>query len=806
MPCCFDAESYPHATVPGATFAEHSRAIFMSIPLAGLSALLLILTIDAGVPVDPSKVTISEAVPVVGLADAVRIDLDALGTPSIHADHRNDAYAALGFMHARDRLVQMDLTRRSVAGELAALIGPAMVGADRTPALRRRRAIAERIVTELPADERSLLEHYTRGVNAAVATMDPPPAEYRLLNIRPEAWRPSDSVLVMLALFDTLQRSANREPNVGLLRETVPAEVAAWLLSVQGRWDALLIDPTDAEFIPDPPATGRPVPDDGQAWLADPPAPDLRPGSNSFAVAGTRTSDGRAILANDPHLRYSTPGIWYPAALAWDQIELVGITIPGVPGFPIGSTESIAWGLTNTTGDFEDLVLIDVDPEDSDRYRVPGGWEAFDVRPVEITVRGADPVVIESRWTRWGPVLENTPWSDRPVSLLRVSDQPGAVNLGLVDLGGVDDVESALDVAARWYGPSQNVLVADRDGRIGWTLSGWLPDRRGYDGRSPVTHDATTGWFGPLPEADRPRVVDPESGFLFTANNRLVPLESAARLGSNWADGGRAWRIRQDLAATQPASELDLLAIQLDETIQRFVPYRRLLIETLESMPAEPDRDATLQIVRAWDGCATAESLAVPVIEAFRRAAIRRTRAAIFDRVTSEVDIDDSRRRTAASAIGPNICLATLERRFPSLLPDDLDSWDELLRDAAAKAIDAYVEDPDTPWSERNRGVFPNPLGAVNPLIGDRFDLPSVPQAGHWGAVRVQSGSFGASARMIVSPSDRSKAILTVPGGQSGDPRSPHFADRHAAWAAGTPSPLLPGPPTNVIDLVPTSP
>ena len=777
----------------------------MSIPIVGLSALFMTLSIDGGVPVVGSDAPRAGPIPIEGLADSVRIDLDALGTPAIHADHRDDAYAALGFMHGRDRLVQMDLTRRRMAGELAALIGPMMAASDRTPAIQRRREIAERIVAELPASERGLLEHYTRGVNGAIAAIDPPPAEYRLLNIRPEAWRPSDSILVMLALFDSLQRSSGGEPATGLLRETVSPEVADWLLTVQGRWDALLIDATGPEFVPEPPRSGTPRSGNARSWLADPPVADLRPGSNSFAVSGRRTADGRAILANDPHLRYSTPGIWYPAAMSWDDVEIVGVTVPGVPGFPIGSTESIAWGLTNTTGDFEDLVLVDVDPGDPDRYRVPGGWEAFDVRPVEIEVRGAEPVIVESRWTRWGPVLEDTPWSDRPVSLLRVSDRPGAVNLGLVELADVDDVDAALDVAAGWYGPSQNVLIADRHGRIGWTLSGWLPDRRGYDGRSPVIHDADTGWFGPLPEADRPRVVDPESGYLFTANNRLVPLEAAARLGSNWADGGRAWRIRQDLAATNPASELDLLAIQLDETIQRFIPFRRLLVDALESMPAGPDRDATLEVVRDWDGRASADNVVVPLIEAFRRAAIRRTRTALLDRFSIDADLDDDARKRAASAIGENICLATLERRSESLLPPDLESWDRLLRDAAMKAIDARREDPDTPWAERNRGVFPNPVGAVSPLVGDRFDLPSVPQAGHWGAVRVQSGAFGASARMVVSPSDRTKAILTVPGGQSGDPRSPHFSDRHDAWADADPAPMLPGEAIRSIELIPAS-
>ena len=758
-------------------------------------------------PPPEARAGIENGVTVEQLAAPVRIELDAHAMPSIAATAQDDAMAGLGFMHARDRMMQMDLSRRKAAGELAALIGPPMVAIDRPNAIRRRRAIAERIVSELRPQEQRLLDAYTAGVNAAISNFNRVPVEYRLLNTRPAEWRPADSILVMLTLFDALQDNARREPQVGALRKLVELETAEWLLTVAGRWDALLIEPDGSEFILEPPTTGISRGPTPRRRHSTPPLPmdDLHLGSNSFAVAGSRTDDGRAILANDPHLRYSAPGIWYPAALSWPNVDMAGVSIPGIPGIPIGATDSIAWGMTNTTGDFEDMVLIDVDPANPDRYRIPGGWENFDDQTVKIEVRGAKPITVVSRWSRWGPVLMDTGWTDAPVSLLRVSDQPGAVNLSLMDLPEARDVESGLDVAARWYGPSQNVLIADHTGRIGWTLSGWIPNRRGYDGRSPMIHDATHGWFGQLSEDQRPRLIDPASGFLFTANNRLVPLREAAPIGKVWADGGRAWRIRRDLESKALVSELDLLAIQLDETVQRFLPYRDLLIEVLTDLPASPGRNLVLELVRSWNGRASLENTALPAVAAFRREVIGRTQMMLLDRANPVGLDDDPQRRQAASAIGENITLAVLERRNPRFFPTDA-AWHDVVRPAAEAAITAYLADPTTPWGEQNRGRFSHPLGMAHPLVGTRFDLPTVPQSGHWGAIRVQSQNAGASARMIASPSHRAAAILTVPGGQSGDPESSHYSDRHAAWAAGAPSPLLPGPAVEVISLTPTAP
>ena len=755
----------------------------------------------------PGEIRDPDVVP--GLSAAVEIELDRHAVPTIEAANLDDAHAALGWLHGRHRFFQMDMSRRRAAGELAAIGGPNLLALDQPNAVARRRELANRIVAGLSREEQSLLDSYARGVNAGVNSLEASPVEYTLLGVIPTDWVPADSILVMLSMFDLLQNSAEREPPTLALRNRVDPAVADWMCSVPGRWDTLLIPASTPEFTPAFP----PQPDDrkearregSDAWrqvaakIAE--TPDLHPGSNSFAVAGDRTPDGRAIVANDPHLASMAPGIWYRARLKWSAVDATGLTLPGVPGLPIGVTDHLAWGLTNTTGDFEDLVVIELDPNDPDRYRVDGGFERFDDQTVEIAVAGNPSRQITSRFTRWGPVVETLP-DGRPLALLRACDQVGAVNLAVVGLCTATNLEVGLEAAAAWGGPSQNILIASADGRIGWTLSGMLPDRRGYDGLSPVSHLEGRGWFGALPETMRPKVIDPKSGRLVTANNRLIPLPKADRIGKVWADGGRAWRIRIDLDRLARTTELDLLAIQLDETVQRFLPYRDLLIEALEDLDVDlPGSDETLDLVRAWDGRASASDTATPVVEVFRATLIADVKALLLERFAPAPLMMDAAeieaRATAASAIGTATVLAAIEGRDERLIPrnqvGDSTSWTGILRNAARAAVQSRLEDPETPWAERNRNLAAHPLGRMDPRIGDRFDLPSVPQSGHWGAVRVQARRFGASARFVASPGHLGDALLTTPGGQSGDPRSSQFSDLHSAWANGAPSPLGPG-------------
>ncbi len=739
-----------------------------------------------------------------GLTAPVTIELDGHAVPRIIAEDAEDAHAALGFLHARHRFFQMDVLRRSAAGELAALAGPALLPLDREPAIARRRSLAQTILASLPVDQKMILDVYTKGVNAGMGTWTEPPVEYAILNAMPRAWSPEDCVLVVLAMFDLLQRTSDQEPRVAALRSLVSEDSATWLLSTRSPWDALLVEPRQPEPLlraPVKSTSNRSVQPEFERpsdLLADP----LHPGSNSFAVAGARSGHGGAILANDPHLRYLAPGIWYRVAFSWPGVEAVGLTLPGTPGITIGATRRIAWGLTNTTGDFEDLVLVQRDPDDPNRYRGPNGWERFDDRDVTIEIAGARPKTLRSRFTRWGPIVRSDDSGD--VALLRTMDQPNAVNFDILDFYEAADVDEGLDIAAGWGGPSQNVLVVDSDGRIGWTISGWIPNRVGYDGLSAVAHDAQVGWFGPLAETERPRVVDPPSGVLFTANNRLVPEVQAARIGQVWAEPGRAYRIRELLGERETFVEADLFDLQHDEFIQHFVPYHSLLIDALDARPELSGGVETAAMIRGWDGRASADTLAVPVVSAFRRSVLESAKIALLEGMRlPDVEADPSTIRLAAMAMNEAPVLAAIHSQDPELLPAGHPGWASILDQATMDAIDAGLKNGDTPWAERNRGSFQHPLGQAHPLVGSTFDLPPVPQPGHWGAVRVQAGAFGASARLVAAPSRLEEAILTTPGGQSGDPKSRHFDDLHTSWSVAEPTPLLPGEPVETIRILP---
>ncbi|MCH2161124.1 MAG: penicillin acylase family protein [Phycisphaerales bacterium] len=738
-----------------------------------------------------------------GLEQAVDVQVDDHGIPVITAKTYLDALAGQGWMQGQERFFQMDLMRRQAAGELSGIAGVFTVERDSGMAVLRRRELAARILAELPDNEVAMIKAYSRGVNAGFHALPATPIEYQTLGLEPVDWKPADTILVMLTMFDMLERQDGGEDELQALRSMVPRAYADWLQMQVSPYDALLIAPDVPETVPAPP-----TPDIVDARKAVAALPgllqDLEPGiilgSNNFAVAGSRTLDGRAILASDPHLAISAPAIWYRLQLDWPGHSMVGLSLPGVPGIVMGTNGHVAWGMTNTTGDFRDKVVIEVDPDDPSRYRVPGGWEAFDEKPVQIEVRGGEPVDVMSRWTRWGPVLE-TDAKGRPIAVLSVPNQPGGVNFSLHAMADARTVDDAIEVARHWNGPSQNVLVADADGRIGWILSGWIPNRRGHDGRVPISMaDGDSGWDGPLPEPHRPMLVDPDNGVLYTANNRTVPLPMAARIGHGFANPARAYRIRQRLEQLENITEADLLDMQLDEHAQSAVPFRALYVEGLENLEQSPNRDRMLRILKEWGGRSSVENVALPAIVAFRSALLSMTRNQLlrpFGRSPRE-------RLLAGNAIRENAILAGFRLRPANLLPDGESGWSKLLARAAAKTLEEGGAATELePWGEVNRSNFQHPLAMASPMMGTGFDLPSTPQSGYRGAVRVAHPRFGASARLVVSPNHLEDGILQTPGGQSGDPYSQHYTDLHQAWLDGTAMPLLPGKQARAITLVP---
>ncbi len=773
-----------------------------------------------------------------GLTAAVRITRDALGIPTVYAFNRVDAARATGFLHAQDRFFQMDLARRRAAGELSALVGARALPLDRDIRIHRFRAEAQRAVDLLAAADRELLDAYTAGANAGLQALEAPPFEYLVLRQTPAAWKPEDSLLVVLSMFVTLQDDdGSYEATLGTMQERLPAAMVDFLAPRGSEWDTPLTGPPfTLPPIPGPDvydlrtrrAGTRPVivpqqldfervdrsPD---TWpFADTPnEAALAIGSNNFAVAGALTADGRALVANDMHLSIRVPNTWYRASLEWPDDErggelqrVTGVTLPGVPAMVAGSNSHVAWGFTNTYADWSDIVLIDADPADPDRYMTPDGPRRFERHQELIEVAGGAPVMQKVVWTIWGPLLEPDA-RGRPRAYRWVAHDAGRLAVSVRPMEAARSLDEAFDEANGLGTPGQNIVAADRSGRIGWSVYGSIPRRVGFDGRLPASWaDGSRRWDGWLDDAEYPRVVDPPDGRVWTANARVASGAMLDRLGDgSYEIGSRARIIRDRLAARNQFTERDLLAIQLDTSSAFLERWRTLLLNVLttDAGPATPARAEFRDIVdRGWTGQVQADSAAYRLVRAFRDVASARVIAFVLSEcyeADPSFDYTTVRRRDAA-------IWQMLSEQPQHLLDPAYETWTAFILAAVDETITQAMRDRsgslrDRVWAEYNVTAFRHPLSQALPFIGRRLDMPFAELPGDLYTPRVQWGAIGASERMVVSPGREAEGIMHMPTGQSGHPLSPFYANSHDAWVKGEPTPFLPGPTVHTLTLAP---
>lgn len=783
--------------------------------------------------------------PIPGLIAPVSVMMDAAEVPTIQARSEADAYRALGALHATHRFAQMDMMRRFAAGETAELLGQSAVAADKEKRALRGRDVARACVQMLDARERALLGAYVEGVNAGVAALPALPIEHMLLGVTPAPWRDEDCVLVYLSMFHSLSRSGRADAIYADARDHLPPALLDFVASPLSRWDCPVIAEASPPAMPpipdehvidlrgvnasamDPPAPKSDAPKSStpmsppksrkQSTSADPPhdlpqhameralhqsssddADQLAwleraacAGSNAWVVSGARTTDGRAILANDPHLMITAPILWYRCRLQWPDVDWMGLSIPGMPGIVIGTNGQVAVGYTNTTGDFEDLVEVEVDPADPSRYLTPEGSERFGTRTQTIEVRGSEPVTYDERTTRWGTVTGSRMGSDgveRPTVTLWVGARPDAINFRSLGMASAKSVDEAVQLLSSWYGPSQNAMLADAQGHIGWVATGWIPDRRGHDPRVPWRPSVDgEPWLSGIDPELRPSIVDPPEGVIVTANHRAVPLDACGVMGYYWANPERAHRVQELLAAPGKVDESRCVAMQLDTRVEGLEPYRAFVLRAIPQSAASSDLASIRAAVAAWNGRADADQPAVAFLTSLQRSIDRRLTALITAWAVAQQGGGGFRLR----AVHDEPWLRLIEAQPAHWLPEGVASWDAFLLDAIREAAD---KDPaDAAWGERNRAKFASPVAdAVPKMMKSMVTLDDGPQSGHFRAVRVHTQRAAASARLVVSPGHESDGILQTPGGQSGDPRSPHYRSLHAAWREGTPTPLLP--------------
>jgi penicillin amidase len=745
-----------------------------------------------------------------GLEAPVEIERDPNGVPTLIGAGRADLARALGYLHAQDRYFQMDLLRRAAAGELSALFGSATLDADRHLRVHRFRAVAQAALAAAPADARGLLESYAQGVNAGLHALATRPPEYWLLGTPPEPWQPEDSLLVVHAMFLQLQEpDGHSQIQRGLLRAALPESAVRFLYAPATEWESTL----DGSRSPAPQLPSAADYDlrKLESAPADAPAPSARhsdTGSNGWAIAGSHSASGAAILANDMHLDLRVPNTWYRARLIAHgarDLNITGVTLPGAPTIVAGSNGRLAWGFTDSYGDFEDVVAL-VPGTRGDEYLTPQGPETLRSVPETIHVHGAPPVTITVLESSFGPVIGHDA-QGRALALAWTAQDPGAVNLNLIGLERAQSVAEALPVAAASGIPALNLMLADRDGHIGWTIAGLIPVRTGASDRGPVlSTDPVAGLGPPVAASDRPRVIDPPEGWVWTANNRVVGGAGLAVIGDGgYARGSRAAQIRADLAANPgPMRPRDSLAIQLDDRARFLERWRVLLSGVLDgaAVAGHPQRRALQQTLLAWTQHAAIDDAAYRAVRAFRTEVETRAFAMLI--APASARSPEFHFSVPASFEGPLWVLVT--ERPPHLLARRYGDWREFLlsaADAVASAPRQCTTLARCTWGTVNGLNMVHPLSSALPLIGSALDMPHEPLPGDIDMPRVQSPVLGASVRFAVAPGQEADGLFQMPGGQSGHFLSPYYRAGHDAWVHGRPEPFLPGPPRHHLTLAP---
>ena len=795
--------------------AAERRRRALRIAALLVTALLMLAAAGGWLALRASLPVIDGHAALPGAEFRVTILRDAAGVTTIRAHSRMDLARGLGFAHGQDRFFQMDLMRRAAAGELAALAGPNLLAMDRDARVHRFRSVARAVVAAAPAPDRALLEAYAAGVNAGLASLRGKPFEYWVLGSSPQPWSAEDTILCAHAMYLQLQDSTGHgQLQRGLLRATLPE--AAWRFLEAGapEWDSAI----DGSVQPEPR-----LPSADEYDLRSfknlptglPQGTESGPefGSNNWAVGGALTAHGAGLIANDMHLNFQVPIIWYRARLVLESVreglDVAGVSLPGAPVIVAGSNRSIAWGFTNSYGDFSTVVRLVPAPDDPSAYETAQGARPYAYVDEAIEVKGAPTVHLKVAMTQWGPVLGED-WEGKPYALQWTAQDPAATNFNLIALEHVRTVEEALRAAPEFGMPGQNLMVADRDGHIGWTIAGRLPRHAAPGPRVPqLSTDASVGFDGWLPASEQPRLADPAGGLLWSANARVVGGPAAALIGDDGMDrGARAGQIHADLQqAPRPFVPAASLAVQLDDRALFMERWRELLGQVIERAQTRGnhEHEAARAVLATWSGRAAPEDAAYRLVQQFRLEA--QMRAFYMLVAPARQKAKNFRFEIPSSFEGPAWRL--IRQRPPHLLASAYADWDELLLESlrAAERLPAGCSAlAACTWGEVNAVRIRHPLSAALPLLSRWLDMPTVRvPGGRHDMPRIQGPDYGASERFSVSPGREDEGYFHMPGAQSGHPLSPFYRAGFEDWRYGRPSPFLPGPALHSLILAGTA-
>ena len=749
-----------------------------------------------------------------GLSAPVIVRRDAHGVPHIDAATQDDLFLAQGYVTAQDRLWQMDMFRRNAEGTLAEVLGRSLLIHDETQRVLGIARVSRRLYARLPAQDRSYFDDYARGVNLCIARRrDSLPPEFRLLHYTPAPWTGVDSIAVGLMMVQTLDTRAAtklgraavearlRDPKliadlypVGSWRDRPPTGAETGLSAPQPQPPSTPRQ-NDGEDNQDPPARTGLAPFSGApqslktllALLGLPTCDGCVAGSNEWVISGSHTASGKPLLANDMHLAFSVPGVWYTADLKAPGFHAAGVTLPGLPFVIVGHNEHVAWGFTALLADVQDLYYEKLDGK-GNYLGQDGQWHPLAVDREVIHVRGGNDVILDVQSTAHGPlvnpILAATGRAEtRPLALKWNLYDPTLDTLPLYRMDTASDWTEFSAALAAWAWPAQNVVYADDTGHIAYHAAGKVPMRPNGITDVPIAGNQHE-WQGYIPFDDLPNAFDPPSGFLATANSRVTTSESPYPLTDEWVDPYRIERIYKALDGRDQLTPKDMLAVQIDIYSELDQEMGQRFAYAIDHTPGpEGNGDARMRqaagLMRSWDGRLSTDSAAASV------------------------------ETQARAALGPMILLPRLgnalgdyhwaESTFaeeeivmharPEWLPPGYANWDSLLTAAVRKGMEnGHAPANLAAWTYGSWHTIDieHPLARFLPFLGNILGTGPQPIGGDTITVKQIGSDVAPSQRFTMDWSNVDGSTENIVLGESGNPLSPYFKDQWSDWYNGT--------------------
>jgi penicillin amidase len=740
-----------------------------------------------------------------GLAAAVKVTRDGHGVPAIEAATLPDLFFAQGYVTAQDRLWQMDVMRRFAAGELSEILGEDTLRIDREQRILGLRAAARKSLQMASPRDRGYFDAYALGVNAFIR--DHPrslPIEFRILKYQPSPWLAEDSIVIANQMVKDLNYYTFGD---ALEREKILAKLGPELASdlyVNRSWhdrpptvmredlndqenQSDSDDEDNSDDGPDNSVTrhrGSPAP----IWAQR--APEAMNGSNNWVVSGAHTVTGKPLLSNDMHLGHQMPNLWYEAHLKSGSLDVAGVTLPGMPYVIVGHNQRIAWGFTNVGPTVTDAYIENFNAQGA--YQTPQGWQLPEHRAEVIRVKGKPDVNLDVKITRHGPIITGILPGETRQLALRWTLYDG-LHMPFFDVDAAQGWEEFRKAFAQLDAPGQNVVYADVDGNIGYQTTGHVPIRAAGDGSLPVNGaDDSHEWTGYIPFDRLPKIYNPPSGVIATANGRITPDGFPYSISTSWEAPWRTERIFHVLESGRKFAASDMLALQNDIHSENdlFAAERFVYAIDHAAKPSARARQAA-DLMRNWDGRMLA-SLAAPTIAV--RSARELTRlllephlgSATADLNQEEMTLSWKSYHWQMQTVWLQNILLHQPKRW---LPENYRNYDELISAAVEAAVDDRVSPHDLAswhWGSINAVDIEHPVLGKIPLLR-RWSAPGVnEQSGSGYTVKAVTAHHGPSERFIANLAELDQSTLNTVTGQGGNFLSPYYLDQWKAWYEGS--------------------